>query len=230
MDLYEFNRQLAEAARAMAEEADTQSTLDRAVRMATDMIERCDVAGISLVHADGIDTPAATDAALRGADELQYELGEGPCLDALRQNEVVIVANLAEDPRWPTWGPHIARTLGLHSSMSFRLFTNGDSLGAISLYATQVDAFGDEDLLDGLILAAHAAVALAGALEEDHLHRALASRRMIGEGTGILRERFGLASDQAFGVRRRISSQQHIKLHRVAQHIVDVGSLPDPPD
>jgi transcriptional regulator with GAF, ATPase, and Fis domain len=228
MDLYEFNRQLAEAARAMAEEADTQHTLDRAVQMATDMIEHCDMAGISLVHGGRIDTPAATDEALRCADELQHELREGPCLDALKQHEVVTVANLAEDPRWPTWGPHIVDELGLHSSMSFRLFTDGDNLGAINLYASKVDAFDHEDMLDGLILAAHAAVALAGALEEDHLHRALESRRMIGEATGIIRERFGLSSDKAFGVLRRISSQQHIKLHRVAQHIVDVGSLPDP--
>jgi GAF domain-containing protein len=230
MDLYEFNRQLAEAARAMAEEADTQHTLDRAVQMATDMIERCDMAGISLVHGDRIETPAATDEALRRADHLQFELGEGPCLDALKQHEVVTVANLGEDPRWPTWGPHIARELGLHSSMSFRLFTDGDNLGAMSLYASEVEAFGHDDLLDGLILAAHAAVALAGALEADQLHRALETGRMIGEAIGIIRERFGLSSEKAFGVLRRISSHQHIKLHRVAQHVVDVGSLPDPPD
>ena len=45
--------------------------------------------------------------------------------------------------------------------MSFRLFTTGDNLGALTLYARKVDAFGHEDLLDGLILATHAAVALA---------------------------------------------------------------------
>lgn len=227
MDGYEFNRLLAEAARAMADEPGTQLTLDRAVLMATDIIENCDLAGISLVHRSGIDTPAASHKTLRQIDELQYELNEGPCLDALKQNDVLAVTNLAEDPRWPNWGPRIAAELDIHSSMSFRLFTTGENLGVLNLYATKIDAFSHEDLLDGLALAAHAAVALAGTIEEDQLHRALDTRRMIGEATGILRERFGLTTDQAWGVLRRISSQHNIKLHRVAQQLVDIGTLPD---
>ncbi|WP_026874500.1 GAF and ANTAR domain-containing protein [Jiangella gansuensis] len=227
MDRYQFNRLLAEAARDMADEPGTQLTLDRAVLMATDIIENCDLAGISLVHRSGIDTPAASHKQLRQIDELQYELNEGPCLDALKQTDVLAVTNLAEDPRWPNWGPRIAAELDIHSSMSFRLFTTGENLGALNLYATKIDAFSHEDLLDGLALAAHAAVALAAAVEEDHLHRALDTRRMIGEATGILRERYGLTTGQAWGVLRRISSHHNIKLHQVAEQLVDIGTLPD---
>jgi hypothetical protein len=211
----------------MAEEEGTQHTLDRAVQMATDMIDACDLAGISLVHADGIDTPAASHEELRRVDELQYELGEGPCLNALRQDDVVAASNLARDDRWPRWGPHIAHELGIHSSMSFRLFIDGDNLGALNLYARRVDAFTHDDLLDGLILAAHGAVALAATLEEDQLQRALVTRQVIGEATGIVRERFGLTSVQAFGVLRRMSSQHNLKLHLVAQQLVDTGRLPE---
>ena len=227
MDRYEFNRQLADAARAMAEETSTQDTLERAVQMATDMVASCDLAGLSLVHAEGIDTPAASHEALRLADERQYELGEGPCLDALRQTDVLTVQNLATDSRWPRWGPYIAGELGLHSSMSFRLFTDGKNLGALNLYAHEVDAFTHDDLLDGLIVAAHAAVALAATLQEDHFRHALETRRMIGEATGMVRERFGLTSDQAFGVLRRMSSTHNMKLHRVAAQLVETGQLPD---
>ncbi|HEY3529197.1 MAG TPA: GAF and ANTAR domain-containing protein [Nocardioides sp.] len=226
-DRYEFNRSLAEAARAMSEERGTQATLDRAVQMATDMLEHCDFAGISIVGPTGIDTPAATDEALRLIDELQYEMEEGPCRDALKQTDVLVVNNLAEDPRWPNWGPHIARELDVHSSMSIRLFTSDQNMGALNCYAMKTDAFKSEDVLDGLIVAAHAAVALAGTLEEDHLRRALETRRMIGEATGILRERFGLTTDQAFGVLRRMSQTHNIKLHQVAQTLVDTGVLPD---
>jgi GAF domain-containing protein len=226
-DRYEFNRSLAEAARAMSEERGTQATLDRAVQMATDMLEHCDFAGLSLVRASGVDTPAATDEALRRIDELQYEMAEGPCLDALKQTDVVVVTNLAEDPRWPNWGPHIARELDIHSSMSIRLFTSEHNLGALNCYAMKVDAFDGDDVLDGLVVAAHAAVALADTLEEDHLRRALETRRMIGEATGILRERFGLTTDQAFAVLRRMSQTHNIKLHQVAQTLVDTGTLPD---
>jgi GAF domain-containing protein len=222
----EFSRNLAEAARAMSVEEGTQHTLERAVQMATDMLEHCDFAGISLVGPAGVETPAATDEALRRVDELQYELEEGPCLDALRHNDVVVVTDLAEDPRWPNWGPHIARELDIHSSMSIRLFTSDESMGALNCYAMKIDAFDQEEILDGLVVAAHAAVALAGTLEEDQLRRALETRRTIGEATGILRERFGLTSDQAFGVLRRMSSTHNIKLHRVAQTLVDTGFLP----
>ena len=195
--------------------------------MATELLEHCDLAGISLVHPDGIDTPAASHEALRQVDELQYELNEGPCLDSLRQLDVVSATDLAEDPRWPRWGPHIARELGIHSSMSFRLFTNGDNLGALNLYAQKVDAFGHEDLLDGLILATHAAVALAATLQENHLHTAMETRRMIGEAIGIVRERFGLTSDQAFDALRRVSSQRNVKVNQLARQIVETGTWPD---
>lgn len=229
MDVHEFNRQLAEAARAMAAEQDTTATLDRAVQMATDLIEHCDYAGISVVHREGIDTPAASNESLRKVDELQYELREGPCLDALKQVEVLTVTDLAEDPRWPRWGPYVADELGIHSSVSFRLFTDRHDLGALNLYATSVNAFDQDDVIDGLILAAHAAVALAASQRADQMHSALQTSRMIGEAIGIMRERFGLTADQAFGVLRRISSHQNMKINQVARHLLEQGTLPHGP-
>jgi len=227
IDPYEFNRRLAEAARAMSGEEGTTQTLDRAVQFASEIVDHCDFAGISVVRPDGIETPVATDEALRRVDELQYELGEGPCLDALKHNDVLVVGNLADDSRWPRWGPHISQELGVHSSMSIRLFTSDETLGALNLYALKPDAFGHEDLLEGVALAAQAAVALSASLEEEHLHRAMQTRSTIGEAIGIVRERFGLTSDQAFGVLRRMSSQHNIKLHQVAQTLVETGALPD---
>lgn len=226
MERYEFNRQLAGAVRAMSEESGTQSTLDRAVQMATDIIDDCDLAGISLVRTDGINTPAASEETLRRLDELQYKLSEGPCLDAMRGAEVVTCADLAHDDRWPRWGERIVRETGVRSSMSFRLFTQEDSTGALNLYSKRLDAFTNDDLLDGLILAAHAAVALAATLEIDQLHQGLRTRQIIGEAVGMVRERFALTSDQAFAVLRRLSSTSNTKLHVVAAQIVETGEIP----
>lgn len=226
MDRFEFDRHLADAARAMAEEPGTQSTLERALQVATELVESCDLAGVSLVRGGEIETPAASHETLRRIDDLQYELDEGPCRDALKQGEVVVVSDLGTDPRWPRWGPRMVEEVGVHSSMSFRLFTEGDDLGALNMYSYQVDAFDHEDLLDGQVVAAHAAAALASTMEQDDLRRALDTRRVIGEATGILRERFDLSTDQAFGVLKRVSSQQNIKLYRVAQYLVDTGELP----
>ena len=227
MDQHQFDRQLASAARDLAEESGTQSTLERAVKVATELIDSCDLAGISIVTKDGIETRAATHETLRRIDELQFDLEEGPCRDALRQEEVVSAADLSTDDRWPRWGPRIAEETGAHSTLSFRLFVEGDDLGALNLYAYDKDAFDREDLLEGLVLAAHASIALANTLEQDHLRRALDTRRTIGEATGILRERFKLSSDQAFGVLQRVSSQHNIKLFKVAQMLVETGDLPE---
>ena len=227
MDRHQFDRQVASAARDMAEEDSTQSTLERAVTAATELIDSCDLAGISLVTRDGIETPAASHETLRRIDELQFELEEGPCRDALRQDEVVSTSDLTSDPRWPRWGPRIAEETGAHSALSFRLFVDGEDLGALNLYAYEKDAFDREDLLEGLVVAAHASIALANTLEQDHLRRALDTRRTIGEATGILRERFRLSSDQAFGVLQRVSSQQNIKLFKVAQTLTETGELPE---
>lgn len=101
------------------------------------------------------------------------------------------------------------------------------NLGALNLYAETTDAFDHEDVLDGHILAAHAAVALAATSNYDRMQHAMLSRQMLGEATGLLRGKYGLTSDQAFGVTRRISSQHNIKLRVITQQIVQTGALPD---
>ena len=226
MDRFEFDRRLASAARALAEEPSTLSTLERAVQVATELIAGCDVAGISVVRDGQIDTPAASHESLRRMDDLQFEIEEGPCRDALKEHEVVMVSDLATDQRWPRWAPRMVEEVGVRSSLSLRLFLEGDDLGALNLYGYEPDAFDQEDLLDGLVLAAHAAVALANTLEQDQLKRALDTRRVIGEATGMLRERFDLSTDQAFSVLKRVSSELNIKLFRVARYLVETGELP----
>jgi AmiR/NasT family two-component response regulator len=69
-------------------------------------------------------------------------------------------------------------------------------------------------------------VALSATVRHDQLHTAMTSRQVIGEATGILRERFALTSDQAVAVLKRLSSQQNIKLFAVAQQVVVTGTLP----
>ena len=229
MDRYEFNQQLAEAARGIAEESDTEQTLERVVQTAVDLIEDCDLAGLSVFRPDGMHTAAANHQDVRLIDELQHKLGEGPCVGALRNADVVTVVDVGTDPRWPRWGSHIAEHLAIRSAMSFRLFTEGESFAAMNLYAKKPDAFDHDDLVDGLVVAAQAAVAMAASLELDQLQQAMRSRQVIGEATGMLRERFDLSSDRAFDVLKRLSSQQNVKLFHVAQHVVDTGRLPVPP-
>lgn len=225
-DIAAFNRQLAAAVRAMQEQADTQSTLDRAVTTATEIIDGCDLAGISIVHSHGIDTPAGSDESLRRIDELQYTMGQGPCLDALQDHETVYSPDLANDERWPRWGPEVAREVGAESNVSYRLFTGRRSLGALNLYSRKTHAFNTDDIYSGLALAAHVAVALAASQKEENLTRAITNRTVIGQAEGILMERFGIDAEQAFNVLKRLSQHTNRKLHQVAAELVATRRVP----
>jgi GAF domain-containing protein len=222
----EFNRQLAEAARSMQVEIGTQATLDQAISNATQIVDGCDLVGISIAHKDGIDTPAGSDEATRRIDELQYALGQGPCFDALREHHTVHSADLARDDRWPEWGPRMAQELGVVSTVSYRLYVTGSTIGVLNLYSRTVDGFDGDDIENGRALAAHVAVAVAGAQDAEHLERALVNRTLIGQAEGILMERFDISPDQAFGVLRRISQGRNIKLNKVAEELVRTRQTP----
>jgi transcriptional regulator with GAF, ATPase, and Fis domain len=223
----EFNRQLAAAARDMANEDSTQATLQRAVALATELIDGCDLAGVSVVHTDHINTPAATDETFRVVDEAQFQMRQGPCLDALKDHETVSSNDLATDERWPEWGPRMVDEAGVKSCLCFQLFTDGDSLGALNLYSRDTHGFTSADLDNGLALAAQVAIALAAAQNEDHLITGLVNRTVIGQAQGILMERYDLSSDAAFHVLVRFSTSLNAKLHEVARRIVTTGHLPD---
>ncbi|HEY3529320.1 MAG TPA: GAF and ANTAR domain-containing protein [Nocardioides sp.] len=227
MDI-DFNRLLADAARELAQEPSAVTTLERVVELCTDEVPGCDDASISVAEDGEIRTVAATDDSLLALDRLQVILGEGPCLEAVRSREAVVSNDLFGDTRWPAWSPRVVEEAGLRSLMSFCLYSSGESAGTLILYSRKDDGFDPEDLLEAQVLAAQAAVALATNLKERQLHQALETRTVIGQATGILIERFGLTPDQAFAVMRRVSQHHNIKLHVLAEHLVQTGVLLDP--
>jgi GAF domain-containing protein len=226
MDDNHLLQQLADAARSMQGWTSTQLTLDKVVLVATEIIQGCDLVGISIVHPGGIDTPAGSDQALNRLDELQFVLHEGPCFDALQMHETVHSPNLAEDPRWPRWGPRVAREVGVASIVSYRLFTTKDTLGALDLYSRKTNAFDSDDIYIGQALAAHVAVALSASQHVEQLELGMANRTIIGQAEGILMERFHLPAIRAFAVLRRVSQASNVKLNRVAEQLVRTRETP----
>jgi GAF domain-containing protein len=221
-----FAEQLADAARSMQGWSSTQLTLEKVVLVATEIIQGCDLVGISVVHSDGIDTPAGTDEKLKRIDELQFVLKEGPCFDALHVHEIVHSRDLANDKRWPTWGPLVAKEVGVASIVSYRLYTTLDTLGAMNLYSVTPDAFDADDINNGHALAAHVGVALAASQNAEHLEMAITNRTVIGRAEGILMERFDMPPAQAFAVLRRVSQRRNVRLNRVAEDLVRTRETP----
>lgn len=225
IDRHEFGRRLADAAREMSEARHPADTLQRIATMAVELIDACDVAGVCVLRTGRNDTCAHTHTSLQVMDDLQHDLAEGPAMGG-PSTDVVSVGDLSTDTRWPRWGREVVDRTGVRAYLGFRLFVEDDSIGLLNLYAYEPDAFDSDDKLDGLVAAAHASVALSATVRRDQMHTALTSRQLIGEATGILRERFALTSDQAFAVLKRVSSQQNIKLFAVAQQVVETGTLP----
>jgi hypothetical protein len=80
-------------------------------------------------------------------DALQYQLDEGPSLDAVRWQETVISPNLPEEARWPEWTPRAVSVLGIKAMMSVWLYASDSSdgahsYGALNLYSDSIDPFG----------------------------------------------------------------------------------------
>jgi GAF domain-containing protein len=218
--------ELAAAAREMQDDS-PQEAMQRAVMLATQIIPGCDAAGVCVVYrGDRIDTHATSNDALREIDALQHDLDEGPCLDALREDHTVRSDDLSKDDRWPSWGPRVVERLGLLSSVSYRLYLTDQDLGALNLYGKDASAFTEEDVHDGLALAAHVSVALAAAQKVQQLETALGGRTVIAQATGIVMERFDLDPDRAFSVLSRMSQQSNVKIRELARQIVSTRKIP----
>ena len=110
--------------------------------------------------------------------------------------------------------------------LSFQLYVERDNLGALNLYSADACAFDDESEHVGLLFAAHAAVAMAGARRQEQLTHAVTVRDLIGQAKGILMERYKITADQAFQVLARASQQTNRRLADVADELTQTGSVP----
>lgn len=225
-DLGQMALRLEQLAAGLADVHDLDSTLEGAIRVAAQLAP-CDVANLSLRHGrDRFESTVASDPVADRAQELQEKAGEGPCLDATwDEGDVYVVDDVADDRRWPTWGPQGAE-LGLRSMLAIRLFTTQESVGALNLYSYTPRDYDTDDVLAARIVAARVSAALVAARREDNLEQAIDARHRVGLAQGILMERYGLSVDRAFEVLRRYSQDQNRKLRVVAEEIIAARRLP----
>ncbi|GAA4078944.1 GAF and ANTAR domain-containing protein [Nonomuraea soli] len=216
---------LSELARTLQEEPTLELTLQAIVESAVQTVPGAQYAGLTVVRKRrAVATPAATDELVRLVDRAQYATGQGPCLDSVYTQQTVRLADMRKETRWPRFTRH-ANALGIVSMLSFQLYVQRDTLGALNLYSHRADAFTDESEQVGLLFAAHAAVAMAGAQQLANLSGAVAMRDVIGQAKGILMERFRLTSEQAFVLLVRVSKETNTKLADIARHLADTGEL-----
>jgi hypothetical protein len=231
---------LASAFTAIAENlfaADSyDAVLQRIAEAAVSTVAECEMASVTLREHGVYRTASTTHVAASAVDDAQYEAREGPCLDAV--DTTLVYAKSFPDNRWPTLASRPVE-FGAQSIASYRLADVGQvgvgHEGSLNTYGMAPDAFSDEALQIGLILAAHASMAAGAVRERDalqdvaaNLHQALMTRDVIGQAKGILMERLKLTPEAAFNVLRHASSALEEKLHAVALDLAETGDFKAP--
>jgi GAF domain-containing protein len=113
-------------------------------------------AGITVMTGDDgtLMTVCSSDRVAHVVEDLQFTLGEGPCVDAYSQNRPVSEPDLANAPagRWPGFTP-AALNAGAAAVFGFPLRAGGVRVGALNLYRDRPGALGDEQFADALVVA-----------------------------------------------------------------------------
>jgi GAF domain-containing protein len=198
-------------------------TLQLIVDLAVDSVPGCEHAGISFVHSRKISTPAASDAVALRVDAVQFEVGQGPCLDAIQEDRIFRSDDLSTETRWPLFAARAHAETGIRSMLGLRLFARGRTMGALNLMSGQPEAFDDDSLSTAALFAALAAVALNVAQTEETLQLALKSRDIIGQAMGILMERHRITDKEAFQRLSLASQSLNVRLKDVADQVVLTG-------
>lgn len=152
----------------------------------------------------GTQTLAASDSRAARLDELQFDLGEGPCWDAMATARPVLAPDLrdGEHRSWPALLDAI-RDEKIGAVYAFPLLVGPLRIGAMDLYAAEPQRPGTVE--------AEATEALAAILSRHVLKRALRaagqdvdevgggrfSRRAIHQATGFVIAQLGVSADDA---------------------------------
>jgi GAF domain-containing protein len=160
-------------------------------------------------------------------DERQYEMGFGPCLDAAKTGQTIIVDSRQDDTPYRDFA-RVADRAGVRHIVSVGMPLAQQSIGGLNIYRTTAAPYSAAFLQHAEVFAGYAAVAVANitshaaALNEaTNLRIAIDSRAGIEQAKGIIMARDRCTPDEAFDMLTRISQQQNIKLRDLAKIIVD---------
>ncbi|WP_052493100.1 ANTAR domain-containing protein [Rhodococcus sp. MEB064] len=197
-------------------------TLAALVQSAKHLMPGVDHACVTVMNGSRRKIHARTDDVAADLCKVQYELGEGPTENEIWQVDTVIAENLRDERRWPSFAA-AAHERGVESMAAFRLYIDSTSkdLGVLLLFSRAGDTFGPDQQIVGAALAAHGAVALLSARDDENFRDGLASRDVIGQAKGILMERFDVDAVQAFTMLAQISQSENKPLREVALTLIE---------
>jgi len=209
----------------------TEETVSHALHLITDAavaaIPGAMGAGVSLMKTTGQRLTAASSGTIVSrADALQFELGEGPCLAAWATGEPVVVSDVPSDRRWPAWSAAVA-PMGIGSVASSPLVAGTTAVGAVKVYASDLDHFADHAVRllalfaeQASLFVVHAQAREAAAVLSDQLQHALFQRDTISVAKGLLMARDNIGEDDAFRTLIAMSRRSGDTLHETAAALI----------
>jgi transcriptional regulator with GAF, ATPase, and Fis domain len=228
--LFEVSRipssSLARLSRIALAEGTLDAALEQIADIAKETLPGAEEVSITLVRDEKPFTAAYTGKLALDADELQYERGYGPCMDAGRAGTVLLVDDMRAEKRWPDYAAHVVPR-GVLSSLSVPLPVQTDLIGALNIYARRPHAFDSRAVDVAKELASYVAVAVGNAAAYSEATKfardmaaAMASRAVIEQAKGVIMAQNRCDPERAFEILRTASQGRNVKLRDIAREIV----------
>jgi hypothetical protein len=166
------------------------------------------------------------DSVAQELDELQFSLGEGPCLDVVITDGPVIEPDMDGEKalqRWPGFGSEAA-ILGVRAAYAFPLRADGVVFAVLEMYALEPGDFDAAQYETATVLAdaGHAAVLqkLMVKLDQTRDH-ATWDHAAVHQATGMVAVQLGVSLDEALSRLRAAAYSAEISLSDLADEVVD---------
>jgi len=187
-------------------------------------------AGMALAEAGGLKPTMGFPDAVDALEQIQAAEQTGPCVEAFRTGELLVIPDLEEyADRWPSYCK-AARVRGLGSAVGIPLRLMDQSVGAVGLYASGRRAWPREDLEAAVVLADLVTACLINASKvrqqeqlTEQLQGALESRTVIEQAKGVVAATHEVSIDEAFELIRRHARSHQVTVRAVSDAIVSMG-------
>jgi GAF domain-containing protein len=186
-------------------------------------------AGVAVMTDDGArGVGAASDPGSERLEELQFILGEGPCVDAYAFRRPVLVPDLADGAmaRWPAFAPAVHQR-GVRAVFAFPLQIGAARLGVLDVFRDRAGTLTADELWHAMLLADAAVAALLDQHEQngtnaggEDLDEAVDDRAELFQAQGMVMVQLGTSIGEAMARMRAYAYAQDRRLNEVASDVV----------
>jgi hypothetical protein len=186
--------------------------------------------GLSVLAEDGVRGVAAvSEPAYEPIEELQFTLGEGPCLEAFATRLPVLVPDLADGAmgRWPGYAPAL-HELGMRAVFAFPLQIGAARLGALDVFRLEPGSLSAGEFREAMTFADVAVTTLLDGQEQaapgavaDGLDEVMGQRAELFQAQGMVSVQLGVSLADALARLRAYAYAENQPLGDVARAVVE---------